>query len=80
MTKKELVEEIRGLLEKKGIKKDGCFIINTIPDIGWVSYDEVLKREHVKGVTYRNYRPKLYSKDVSLNDLCAIRHELAKED
>lgn len=76
MTKKELVQRIKGLLHNLNTPKNGCQNIYYLSNVSWVGYNQVCKREHLDGALYRNYRVKLYSKHMSLDDLWTIHNEL----
>lgn len=76
VTKKQLVAKIRELLNSLNTSKDGCVNIQSIPNIAWVGYNQVMKRKPLGGVLYRNYRVGLYSKEVSIDELIAIADEL----
>ncbi len=76
MTKKQIVGEIQEKLKTLGVKKNGCVSIDTLTDVHWVGYKQILLREHIVGALYRNQRIPLYSKGVSLEELLAINKEL----
>ena len=78
LSKKELVNDIRERLDALNTPKDGCQNLDDVPNVTWVSRDEVMTRTHLHGVLYKNRRYKLYSKDVSWEQLMQIRDSLDK--
>ena len=80
VTKKQLVAKIRGLLNSLNASKDGCVYVQSIPNITWVGFNQVMKRKPLGGALYRNYRVGLYSKEVSIDELIAISNEIAQKE
>lgn len=77
VTKKELVSDIIELLKKLGLEdKYDAVYLHKVPNISWVSYRRVLKRTKIASCVYQNSQPNLYSKEVSVENLLAIRSEL----
>ena len=77
MSKKELVNKIKEQLSTLNTKKDSCVNLKNVPDCSWVGYTQVLKRKHIGNTLYKLYRVRLYSKDVSLEELELIHNELS---
>lgn len=76
MTKKQIIGEIKEKLNTLGIQKDGCVNIYSLLNVNWVGYTQILYRKHIHGALYKNHRAPLYSKEVSIYDLCSINKEL----